>query len=303
MKNLVLGVSLIGALTLTIVSLSTPAFAHQHGEKSSITVSQVSDSIYLLSGKGGNIGASIGAEGTFLIDDKFAENSTDILSELKKLGSAAPKFVLNTHWHPDHTGGNENLSAAGSIIVAHANVREHLQQDNFIAAFSNSVKALPKSALPLVTFTKDIHFHMNDNNIKITHIANAHTNGDSVAFFEKENVLHTGDLFFNGFYPFIDIHRGGSVKGMLNAADTLLAMINDDTKIIPGHGPLASKADLIAFRDMLATAYLNLKSQKAMDKSLAEVLKAKPLKALDKQWSKGPFSTDRWIEIVYAGLD
>ena len=287
-----------------IVALSVLFSTNQLlADENSVRSQQVSDSIYLLHGKGGNIGVSIGKDGTFLIDDKFAPMSENIIAEIKKLGGSIPKFVLNTHWHADHTGGNENLSREGSIIVAHKNVRKRLSSDNFLKAFNNEVKAYPESALPLVTFTQDIHFHINDDKIEILHIANAHTDGDSVAFFKTDNVLHTGDIFFNGFYPFIDIDHGGSLKGMLDATDKLLTLVDDNTKIIPGHGPLANKKDLMAYREMLATAYLNLKAQKAMDKPLADVLKAKPLKDLDKQWGKGLFTSNKWIEIIYEGLD
>ena len=287
---------------ILIASLLSASHAVVADEKP-LTSQKVSDSIYLIQGKGGNIGVSIGKDGTFLIDDKFAPMTPSILDEIKALGGSIPKFVLNTHWHPDHTGGNENLGRQGSIIVAHENVRKRLTADNFIKAFNNNVKAYPEVALPVVTFTQEMHLHLNDDGIEIIYIPNAHTDGDSVVYFTKDNVLHTGDIFFNGFYPFIDVAHGGSLKGTLTAVEQLISMVNDETKIIPGHGPLANKADLVAYKDMLATAYLNLKAQKSMDKTIEQVQKAKPLKELDKKWSKGIFTSNKWIEIVYDGLD
>lgn len=301
MKNIALGISLVSAIALS--TFTSSAMAHQHGKKSSVTVTKLSDSVYLFSGKGGNIGASVGEDGTFLVDNKFAENTSDIIAELKKLGSAAPKFVLNTHWHADHSGGNDNLSKEGSVIVAHENVRKRLKKDNFIKAFNRKVDAYPESALPRVTFTKDIHFHMNGDKIKIFHIANAHTDGDSVTYFKTDNILHTGDLFFNGFYPFIDVRTGGSVKGMINATGKILEKIDDQTKIIPGHGPLANKADLKAFHEMLAIAYKNLKALKDQGKSLQETIDAKPLKELEAQWGNGIFTSEKWISVVFNGLE
>lgn len=290
--------------TSLIITASMLGINHNiAADEGAITSQKLSDSIYLIQGKGGNLGVSIGKDGTFLIDDKFAPMTTSILDEIKKLGGSTPKFVFNTHWHADHTGGNENLGQQGSLIVAHENVRKRLTVDNFIKAFNSNVPAYPEVALPVVTFTQEIHFHLNNDGIEITHIPNAHTDGDSIVFFTNDNILHTGDIFFNGFYPFIDTAHGGSLKGTLNAAEQLVGMINDETKIIPGHGPLGNKTDLIAYRDMLATAYLNLKAQKSMDRTLEEVKKAKPLKELDKKWSKGIFTSDKWIEVVYNGLD
>ena len=281
--------------TLLIISLSTNA--------QTLSTTKLSDSVYLISGKGGNIGVSIGSNGTFMIDDKFAPMTEEILAAIKAIGGGVPKFVINTHWHADHTGGNENLGKKGSIIVAHENVRERLTKDNFLEAFNKKVPAAQSIALPAVTFNDKINFHLNDDEINVSHIANAHTDGDSIIHFSSENILHTGDLFFNGFYPFIDIAHGGSLKGMINASDIILSMIDDQTQIIPGHGPVANKADLQKYRDMLQTAYDSLKTLKSSGKSLKQVLAAKPLKALDAEWSNGIFKTEKWISLIYNGLD
>ncbi|MGH1486857.1 MAG: MBL fold metallo-hydrolase [Cellvibrionaceae bacterium] len=278
------------------------AIADGH-KKAELKSQKLSDNIHLITGKGGNIAVSIGEDGTFLIDDKFAPMTDAILNIIKKAGGDTPKFVINTHWHGDHTGGNENLGKKGSIIVAHANVRQRLSEENFISAFNMKAPPQPKAALPVITFTQELRFHLNNDTIDLQHIANAHTDGDSIIFFQKDNILHTGDLFFNGFYPFIDVEHGGSLKGMLTASEILLKLANDDTKIIPGHGPMATKKDLSDFRDMLDVAYKRLSALKKDGKSLEQALTMNPLKTLDAEWSDGLFKTNKWITLIYNGLD
>jgi glyoxylase-like metal-dependent hydrolase (beta-lactamase superfamily II) len=291
------------AIQLLITSSLVVFYSIATAQEAPIKTSKLSDSIYLLSGKGGNIGVSIGKDGTFLIDDKFAPMTQSILDSIKTIGGNTPKFVFNTHWHADHTGGNENLGKQGSIIVAHDNVRKRLSVDNFIAAFNKKVPAYPAQALPQITFANDIKFHLNDDGIEVLHMPNGHTDGDSIVHFTTDNILHSGDLFFNGFYPFIDIAHGGSLNGTLKAAEKMLSMVDDKTKIIPGHGPLASKVDLTRYRDMLAYAYEKLSALKSSGKTAEQAIAAKPLAELDDKWSGGIFKTDKWIGIIYAGLD
>lgn len=278
--------------------------ANANAEKTHpISSQKVAPAIYMISGKGGNIGVSIGKDGTFMIDDKFAANTKEIIKEIKTIGGNTPSFIINTHWHGDHTGGNQNFGEQGAIIVAHNNVRKRLSQDNYIAAFKMKTAAYSPAALPVITFTKDINFHLNNNTIEVSHLPRAHTDGDSYVYFKEKNVLHTGDLFFNGFYPFIDVDHGGSLKGTLDAINLLLSVTNDQTRIIPGHGPLANKADLTNYRDMLAYAYETLSQLKAKKLSIEQVIAQKPLEKLDKNWSNGIFKTDKWVEYVYAGLE
>ncbi len=263
---------------------------------------KVSDSIHMLTGKGGNIGVLIGEDGTLMIDDKFAPMTDTILTKVTKLGGSTPRFVINTHFHGDHTGGNENLGKAGSVIISHANVRKRLTVETVIKAFNKVTPPQPKAALPLITFTRDITFHLNGETVNFMHVPAAHTDGDSIVHFQDANVIHAGDTMFNGFFPFIDTDHGGTVKGVIAAVDKLLALADDDTRIIPGHGPLANKQQLREYRDMLATAQERLVKIKAAGKTAAQAVAGKPLADLDAKWGNAMFTSDRWIEIIYDGI-
>jgi len=264
---------------------------------------KVADGIHMLVGKGGNVGVFIGKDGTFVIDDQFAPMTPQLMETIKSLGGDTPKFLVNTHFHGDHTGGNENFGKKGAMIVSHHNVRERLQEGYEIAAFNNKTPPAPAAALPVITYSSKMHFHINKEDVNLVHVANAHTDGDTFIHFKNANVIHAGDLFFNGFYPFIDGANGGSVKGVMDAANTMLSVINDDTKIIPGHGPIANKKDLEAYRDMLKTAYTNLLALKNQGLSADEAKVKKPLAELDKDWSGGIFKTDKWIEVIYPAVN
>ena len=281
---------------LLAATLSGAAAAQQ------IDAVEVRDNIHMLTGDGGNIGVLIGADGTFMIDDKFAPLTEAILAKVGELGGDTPKFLLNTHYHGDHTGGNENLGKAGSLIVAHENVRKRLAAGTTITAFDMVTPAQGPPALPVITFTRDMRFHLNGQTVDIVHLPAAHTDGDSFVHFVDANVIHTGDVVFNGFYPFIDVENGGTLKGVIAAADILLAHANDDTRIIPGHGPLASRQDLVAYRDMLATVQERLGALKAAGKSASEAVAEAPLEDLEAEWGDGNFTGDRWIALIYGGI-
>jgi glyoxylase-like metal-dependent hydrolase (beta-lactamase superfamily II) len=218
------------------------------------------------------------------------------------VGGDTPKFLINTHYHGDHTGGNEKLGKNGTLIFSHDNVRERLSTGSFLAAFNTQRAAVSKEGLPVVTFSEDISFHLNDDTVHAMHVPHAHTDGDSFIAFKTANVIHAGDFFFNGFYPFIDVHHGGSLKGMIIAVDKVLALADDQTQIIPGHGPLADKAQLIRYRQMLSTAYERLNKLKAAGKTAREAAATKPLADLEPTWGAGLFTGERWIELIYPGV-
>lgn len=223
-----------------------------------VSAARVADQIFMVTGKGGNIGLFIGADGTFLINDQFAPLTEKILAAIKSVGGEVPTFVINTHYHGDHTGGNEKLGKQGALIFSHHNVRERLERGSSITAFKMQRPAVAKEGLPVVTFSKKVKFHFNGDTVHVKHVPHAHTDGDSFIYFEKANVIHAGDFVFNGFYPFIDVHHGGSLKGMIRAVDKILGLADERTKIIPGHGPLANRQQVADYRQMLATAYERL---------------------------------------------
>ena len=282
--------------------ITAGANANDHWDSVEVQTVPVSDGIYMLMGEGGNIGVSIGEDGTFAIDDQYEQMSAKITAAIKALSGESPKFLFNTHWHGDHAGGNEHFGKQGAIIVAHENVRESLKVEKSIKLFNMHKPPSPKEALPVVTFQREMSLHLNGDDIRMVHVANAHTDGDAIVHFTQANVIHAGDTFFNGFYPFIDVDSGGGIAGMIAACNTVLALANDKTKIMPGHGPLASKADLVAFRDMLVAAEKNIQALIAAGKTEAEVIAAKPLAELDKEWGDGFIPTDVWVKIVYSGM-
>ena len=262
----------------------------------------VSDNIYMLSGQGGNIGLFLGEDGTFIIDDQFAPLTEKILAAIKSVGGDTPRFLINTHFHGDHTGGNENLGNIGTLIVSHDKVRERLVAGSYIKAFGMNSPPANKAALPVLTFSEDMHFHINGDSVNAVHGPSAHTDGDSIIYFEKANVVHAGDIFFNGFYPFIDAANGGSLRGTIAAVDAMLAATDSKSKIIPGHGPMADKAQLQAYREMLAIAYTRLLKLKNDGVSVEDAIIQDPLSDLEAQWGNGIFSGEKWIRITYPAV-
>ncbi len=281
---------------------STPAFAQQDFSKVQIKTEKLSPTTYMMTGEGGNLGLSIGDDAVFVIDDQFAPLTPKIKAAIAKLTKKPIKFVLNTHWHFDHTGGNENMGKAGALIIAHENVRKRLSADGFIAFFGMKTKAEPKVALPVITFTQNMSFHINGDELYAYHVAHAHTDGDAIVHFKNSNVIHMGDTFFNKLYPFIDTSSGGKVDGMIGAADRVLALADDSTKIIPGHGPLAGRTDLLAYRDMLATVSARIQAQIKSGKTLDEVQATKPTAEFDAVWGKGFLAPQKWVEMMYENL-
>lgn len=294
-------IKIVSMLCLLIAGFAPLAAADSHGDVK-VTATRVADQIFMVTGKGGNIGLFIGTDGTFLIDDQFAPLTEKILAAIKSVGGEVPKFVINTHYHGDHTGGNEKLGKQGALIFSHHNVRERLERGSAIAAFKMQRPAVAPEGLPVVTFSKKVSFHLNGDTVHVKHVPHAHTDGDSFIYFEKANVIHAGDFVFNGFYPFIDVHHGGSLKGMIRAVDKILRLADDQTKIIPGHGPLANRQQVADYREMLATAYERLGKLKAEGKTAQEAAAAGPLNDLEPTWGDGIFKGDRWIEVIWSGV-
>lgn len=282
--------------------LAFPALAQQDFSKVEIRAEKLSDSVYMLTGAGGNMGLSIGEDAVFLVDDQFAPLTERIEAAIAKLTPKPVRFVLNTHWHFDHTGGNENLGRAGALIVAHENVRKRMSVEGFIEFLGMKFKAEPRQALPVVTFTRDVTFHINGDEVHVLHMPNAHTDGDAIVYFRKSDVIHMGDIFFNGRYPFIDTSSGGTVEGVIAAADRVLGTSSERTRIIPGHGPLAGRADLQAYRDMLATVSARIREQVRAGRSLPQVIDSKPTAEYDAAWGKAFLNPQRFTEMLYKNL-
>ncbi|MBL8511341.1 MAG: MBL fold metallo-hydrolase [Betaproteobacteria bacterium] len=289
-------------LALSAALLTTTVFAQQNFDKVEIKTQKLSDTTYMMIGAGGNLGLSIGEDAVFLIDDQFAPLTPKIEAAIKALTDKPVKFVINTHWHGDHTGGNTNLGKAGAMIVAHDNVRKRLSSEQFIAFLQAKEQPTPKPGLPVVSFSQEVTFHINGDEILAFHVPKAHTDGDTIIHFRKDNVIHMGDNYFNGFYPFIDTSSGGTPDGVIAAADRVLSIADDKTRIIPGHGPLSNKAELKVFRDMLATSTMRIKALAKAGKKLEEVIAAKPTAEFDERWGKGFIPTPRFIEMVYNAV-
>ncbi|MDA0821342.1 MAG: MBL fold metallo-hydrolase [Proteobacteria bacterium] len=263
---------------------------------------ELTGGVHLLMGRGGNVAVSSGTDGVLVIDDQYASQYDVIHDAIAKLAPTSAKFIINTHWHSDHAGSNEKMTQSAAIIVAHENVRRRLSTDQVIEFFKAEVPASPNSALPVITFNDDITFHFNGDTIRVFHTANAHTDGDSVVHFENANVIHAGDTFFYHLYPFIDSGSGGSLTGLIAAANLILAMSNDETKIIPGHGALADKKGLLAYRDMLVAVHRAIADLIVAGSSAEQVVLAKPTAAFDEKWGGGFLKPDTFVNIVYDSI-
>jgi cyclase len=264
-----------------------------------IKTTQVAGHIYMLEGRGGNIGVSAGEDGVVLIDDQFAPLAPKILEAVRVLGKGEPEYVVNTHWHGDHAGGNPELGAKASI-VAHENVRKRLSTEQK-RGDGEVVEPMPAVGLPVVTYQQSASLHMNGEEIRLLHFPRGHTDGDTVVFFSGANVVHMGDQFFNGKYPFVDVDSGGDPVGYAANVKSVLDQIKDDTKVIPGHGPLATKADLAAFHQMLVETTEVVRKGKKAGKSLADLQKA-GLPEKFKSWDGGFITGSVWIETLFKSL-
>lgn len=291
------------SLMLAAIALATTtARAQQDFSKTVIKVTPVAGSVYMLEGAGGNIGLSVGSDDAFMVDDQFAPLTPKIRAAIATVTAKPVRFLLNTHWHGDHSGGNENMAGSGAIIVAQENVRRRMGREQFNQAFNQRTPASPAAALPVVTFSESITFFVNGDSVRAVHVRNAHTDGDAIVVFQKANVIHMGDLFFNGMYPFIDVSSGGSVRGVLAAVDEALAMSNPQTRFIPGHGPLATRADLVRYRDVLKSVTDRVARLVTQRRTLAQVLAAKPSAEFDAKWGNGFMKTDPFVTTLYTSL-
>jgi cyclase len=274
----------------------------QDFSKVTIKTTKLTDSVYMLEGSGGNIGVSIGEDGVIVIDDQFAPLTGKIQEAIAKLTPKPIKFVINTHWHLDHVGGNENLGTAGAVIVAHDNVRKRMSTEGFIEALKMKVPPSPPKALPIVTFTTDVTLHFNGEDIHVIHVDPAHTDGDSIIVFPKAKVVHMGDCYMTISYPFVDLSSGGNFDGFVAAASKVVGMTDESFKVIPGHGPLSNRAELKGWQDMLVEIRALVKKQADAGKSLEDIQKAKLTAKWDAKWGQKFIKPDVIVEVAFKAI-
>jgi len=281
---------------LALSLVAAPLSAQAGLDTVQVRTTPITRNVYMLTGAGGNIGLAVGDDAVFLVDDQFAPLTPKILAAIATVTNKPIRFVVNTHWHFDHTGGNENMGKAGALIVAHENVRKRMSTEQFIEALNRREPPAARGALPVVTFTDGVTFHINDDSLVVTHMPPGHTDGDAIVYFTKANVLHTGDTFLSAALPFVDLSSGGSIHGIITTAERVYAMANDQTKIIPGHGPIADRARVKAFREMLVVLRDRMKAEVLAGKTVDQVLAANVSAAYAKEWPNGH---ERFIRLLY----
>lgn len=293
------------------LSLSPAAFSHnthlpltQQAQPVAVTTTDLGDGLYMLQGRGGNVGVLAGDDGVFVIDSQYADMAPGILSAINEIAGEKPRYLVNTHWHGDHTGGNAIIGDAGATIIAHDGVRDRVTVDVTRDWFGQEVTtpAAPPEAWPVITFNDQMSLYLNGQTIRLIHTPDAHTDGDTFIYFEEANVLHTGDLMFNGMFPFVDITSGGTFAGFAAASQAMADAIDDDTRIIPGHGGLASKADIALTLDMLAGVTAAVQAEIDSGKEIDAILEAAPLTPWVEDWATGFMTEPRFTRLIHADL-
>lgn len=288
---------------LAALAFAASAAAQQPDfSKVEIATTPLAPGLAMLVGAGGNIAVSTGEDGPVIVDDQFAPLAPKITAAVRALQDAPIRFVINTHHHFDHTGGNEAFGSAGALIFAHENVRLRLSQEQVSKLRNLTLPAAPPDALPVVTFGDGVTLHWNGETIRVEHVAPAHTDGDSHVWFERANAVHMGDTFVNGSFPIVDVESGGSLAGLIESASRVLARARPDTKIVPGHGPLATRVDLARFRDMLTDVKARIEKGIASGQTLEGYLATQPLADLEAEWGGGFLKTDQLITLMWMSL-
>ena len=256
----------------------------------------------MLQGRGGNLAVMAGPDGILLVDDQYAPLTDKIVAAIREIDPGEIRFLVNTHWHFDHVGGNEALGGMGAVIVSHDNVRQRLSTDQYMPLIDRNIPALPAKALPVVTFNEQVTFHFNGEAVVAYHAANAHTDGDAIIHFPASNVIHMGDIYFNGTYPFIDRDSGGSVQGIIAAVQSALGLCHSETKVIPGHGPLANCADLESYGQFLADSADRVRALMEQGMTLEQVIDARPNAEFDERLGAGFIKPDQFVRFIFESI-
>jgi len=287
---------------ITLVSCIFISYINAQDKEVTIKTHQLTEQIYVLTSQGGNIGLFIGNDGVFMIDDQYAPITDKILDAIKTITSKPISYLINTHWHGDHTGRNENMQQTGATIIAHENVRKRMSKNNML--LEESIPASTKKTLPTITFTDDMMFHINNDDVLVSHVHNAHTDGDSFVYFSKNNIIHMGDLYFQGKFPFIDLDSGGSINGYIDAINKILIIANDSTKIIPGHRNVSNKTELTIFKNILVSIKTSVQSEIDKGKTLQEVTNNTELtKEFNSEYDDWFITDDIFRATVYKSLN
>ena len=291
------------SLLFTALLLATLGNTYAQEKKVEFTTFQLSDTVYMLEGRGGNVGISTGADGLFIIDDQVEPVTVPLLEAIRKVSNKPIRFVINTHYHADHTGGNETVGKAGTLIISHDAVRKRMNTEQVSIFMKKTTPAYAKDALPVVTFNDRISLHLNGETATVYHVAHGHTDGDSIVHFPASNVIHMGDMFFNTLYPYVDLDAGGSIQGMVQAADLALSLADETTRIIPGHGPLGMTEDLRFYRDYLIKASANIQTLIDEGNNLQQIIAAKPTAEWDESLGKAWISPAQFVVFIYNSLE
>lgn len=267
-----------------------------------IEAHQVRGNVYMLIGQGGNIGVLTGKDGAIMVDNQFAPLADKIKAAIAELTDLPVTYVLNTHHHGDHAGGNEEFSKSGGVIIAHENVRKRLSSEQFQEFFDRTTPPKPEGFWPVITFQESIRLHFNGEDIDIIHGAPAHTDGDAVIFFRKANVIHMGDVFVTYGYPFLDADSGGSIDGFIEFLDMVIDLIDDETIVIPGHGALSKKSDVVAFRNRLNDIRYLIVSEMNQGATHEEIVEKEVLKQYEEEWGGGFIKAKDFILLITSSM-
>jgi len=285
-----------------ILTLAVSQLLWAQAGEVNITSTHVSGQVHMLQGNGGNLAVFAGDDGILLVDDQYAPMSERIRAAVAAIHPGPLRFLINTHYHADHTEGNEEVAEPVTVVFAHDNVRQRLTADQFIAGIDSAMKAAPEGDLPVVTFNDRLTFHFNDETVTAYHSAQAHTDGDSIIHFPDSNVIHMGDVFFNGLYPLIDVNAGGSVQGLIEAVQFGLGLCRSGTQVIPGHGQLGNCTDLESYGQMLADTSKAVRELLDQGKSLEEIVAARPTQRFDQRYGQGFIKPDVYVKLLHTSL-